>query len=82
MLMNQFRKRLKRFLENPESTPYAIIENILIRFDFEQLSIQGSHKKFGHPGLKYRLIFPIHHHDTKKVYKKIAADTLKKYFDV
>lgn len=80
--MNQFNKKFKRFLENPESTPYSIIETILLRLNFTLMSTQGSHKKFGHSSLKYRLIFPIHNHDTKKVYKKIAADTLKKYFNV
>ncbi len=71
--MNQFRKKLKRFLENPESTPYAVIETILLRLDFTLMSTQESHKKFSHPNLKYRLVFPIH---------KIAADALKKLFHV
>lgn len=78
--MSKREKRLEKFLQNPRSTHYLDIQNILLDHGFEKVSGKGSHMKFKHPSLPSEdsIIFPIHNGDTKRYYKKFAALILKK----
>lgn len=74
--MTSQEKRLRKFLNNPDSLKYSEVENLLLHFGFQKVEAKGSHAKFKRPNLR-GISIPIHNHDCKSVYKKYVAKILK-----
>jgi len=70
-------KRLKRFLENPESLKFSKIESILYQIGFIFVSSRGSHRKYRHFEAKKSISTPVHKGDCRRVYKNEIADIIK-----
>ncbi len=79
--MTSREKRLKKFLNHPDSLKFSEIETLLYTFRFQKVGAKGSHTKFKHPNLK-GISIPIHNNDCKTIYKKHVAKILKTLCDL
>jgi len=76
--MTRISKKVEKFYEEPETTKYPDLVDILIHHGFEKISTKGSHVKFKHPQIDADMVIPVHDGECKNFYKREALKKLKK----
>ena len=76
--MSQIEKKVDKFLQNPTSSKYKDIEQILLYFGFERIKVKGSHVKFKHAQLDSDIVIPVHNNECKVFYKELVSKKIEK----